>query len=81
MPEWIDPTVTTAVSAGAISRATMLCSRVTMVAASTTGSTLSWGMEPWEPFPKTFTRMEAAAVKKAPEVLPTCPAGISDSTC
>ena len=45
------PTVSTAKSPGAISRATIICSRMTIIAASTTGSTAACGMEPWAPRP------------------------------
>ena len=49
VPATLLPTVTTANSPGLVSRATMVCSLITMDAASTTGSTLRCGIEPCEP--------------------------------
>ena len=51
VPAWQLPTVTTAVSPGATSRDTMVCSRTMIMAASTTGSMVCCGMEPCPPRP------------------------------
>lgn len=75
------PTVTTPNSLGAISRATIVCSRVTMAAASTTGSTPRCGIEPWLPLPCTVTRTHAAVESIGPAVVPTSPAAGVVSTC
>ena len=45
------PTVRTAVSVPAISRDTIVCSRSTVAAAITTGSTVVSGREPCPPLP------------------------------
>src|SRR3954464_12371141 len=74
------PTVRTAGSVGAISRATTACSRITIIAASTTGSTDACGMEPCAPRPCTVIRMLSAADSVEPGRVPTTPAGIG-STC
>ncbi len=51
VPAWMPPTVSTAVSVGAISRDTTVCSRTMIMAASTTGSMVCCGMAPWPPLP------------------------------
>ena len=45
------PTVSTAVSVGGVIRDTTVCSRTTIMAARTTGSTVACGIEPWPPRP------------------------------
>ena len=42
VPAWMLPTVRTAGSPGATSRETTVCSRTTIIAARTTGSTEAW---------------------------------------
>ena len=61
------PTVSTANSTGAISRETIICSRITIIAASTTGSTAACGMEPCAPRPNTVMRMLSAADRNGPD--------------
>lgn len=62
-PAWNDPTVTTARSPGATSRATTDCTRWTNDAAMTIGSTVVSGREPWPPLPwKVISRLSAAAM-------------------
>lgn len=51
VPAWMLPTVSTPVSVGGTSRATTVCSRTTIIAASTTGSTAACGIDPWAPRP------------------------------
>ena len=51
VPAWMLPTVSTANSPGAVSRATTVCSRTTIIAAKTTGSTAACGIDPWPPRP------------------------------
>jgi hypothetical protein len=51
VPTWMLPTVRTAVSVGATSRETTVCSRTTIDAASTTGSTVACGIDPCPPRP------------------------------
>ena len=46
VPAWMLPTVSTAVSPGDTSRETTACSRTTIIAARTTGSTAAWGIDP-----------------------------------
>ena len=41
----------TVVSVGGTWRDTIVCSRTTIIAASTIGSTVAWGIEPWPPRP------------------------------
>jgi hypothetical protein len=74
VPAWLLPMVSTAVWPGAISLDTTVCSRTTIMAASTTGSTVFCGMEPWPPRPYTVTLMLSAADKKGPERVPAVPA-------
>ena len=74
------PTVRTTVSVGATSRDTMVCSRITIMAASTTGSMVAFGMDPWPPRPYTVTRMLSAAASIGPLQVPTHPAG-AGATC
>jgi hypothetical protein len=52
----------------------MVCSRITIIAASTTGSTAACGMEPCAPRPCTVMRMLSAAESAAPARVPTRPA-------
>ena len=66
LPACSEPTVTTTESAGATSRATIVCSRSTIAAAITTGSTVAWGVEPWPPRPCTVTRRLSAAAMNTP---------------
>ena len=80
VPAWMLPTVSTAVSPGATSRETTVCSRTTIIAASTTGSTAACGIEPCAPRPCTVIRMLSAADSTGPARVPTCPAG-NGSTC
>ena len=51
VPACSDPIVTTAESVGATSRETIVCSRITVAAAITTGSMLDSGIEPCAPRP------------------------------
>ena len=67
VPPWTLPTVTTAISPGGVSRDTMVCSRTTIMAASTTGSMVCCGMAPWPPFPYTVTLMLSSVAMKGPE--------------
>lgn len=63
------PTVTTPIWNGFTSRETMPCRRITIEDASSTGSTPRWGIEPWEPLPKTFTRKHAPVDSIGPAVV------------
>ena len=74
-PACSDPTVTTAASAAAISRDTMVCNRSTVAAAMTTGSTLAWGIDPCAPRPNIRISRLSAADVITPTRLPTEPAG------
>jgi hypothetical protein len=75
VPAWMLPTVSTAVSVGGTSRATTVCNRTTIVAASTTGSTAACGIDPCAPRPCTVIRMLSAADSTGPGRVPTRPAG------
>src|SRR6185437_11641458 len=66
VPAWQLPTVSTAVSPGATPRDTTVCSRTMTIAASTTGSMVFCGMEPWPPRPYTVMFMLSAADRHAP---------------
>ena len=46
VPAWIDPTVTTPTPRGSTSREAMVCRRITVAAAITTGSIVVCGREP-----------------------------------
>ena len=81
VPAMLLPTVTTANSPGFVSRATIVCRRKTMEAASTTGSTPRCGMEPCEPLPKTVTRMLSPADMTGPTVVPTVPVSRPRTCC
>ena len=75
VPACKTPTVTTAASVAATSRDTMVCSRMTVAAAMTTGSMLAWGMEPCAPRPnRRICRLSAADVI-GPALPATVPAG------
>src|SRR2546430_8984619 len=78
VPAWLLPTVSTAVWPGAISRDRTVGSRTTIMAASTTGSMVFCGMEPWPPRPYTVILMLSAADKKGPERVPAVPATPED---
>ncbi|GAA3336403.1 hypothetical protein GCM10020358_08440 [Amorphoplanes nipponensis] len=80
MPATLLPTVTTANSPGAVSRATMVCSRSTTAAASTTGSTPRCGIAPCEPWPNTVILMLSPADRTGPGRQPRTPASWV-STC
>ena len=80
VPAWTLPTVSTAISPGATSRDTTVCSRTMIMAASTTGSTVFCGMEPWPPRPYTVTLMLSAADMNGPGRVRTVPA-MPGSTC
>jgi hypothetical protein len=73
-------TVTTPRSAGAISRATSVCSRSTAEAAITTGSTVRSGREPCPPRPYSVTSQLSAAPIIAPARYSTVPASLA-KTC
>lgn len=79
-PDRMLPTVSTAGSTGATSREITVCSRSTIIAASTTGSTEDCGIEPCAPRPCTVMRMLSAAARNGPAWVPTMPAG-RGSTC
>ncbi len=51
VPPWMDPTVTTAMSLGDISRDTIVCRSSTTRAAITIGSTPKCGLAPCAPWP------------------------------
>ena len=74
MPAWTLPIVTTAISPGATSRDTMVCSRMTIMAASTTGSMEFCGMAPWPPRPYTVTLMLSSVAMNGPGRVATVPA-------
>ena len=80
VPARMLPTVSTAVSAGSISRATIVCSRITTAAASTTGSTVVCGIDACPPRPYSVTLMLSADANAGPAVAARCPAG-SGVTC
>ena len=77
LPAFDAPTVTTAKVPGWTSRETMVCSRSTIEAARTTGSTELWGMEPWAPRPKTVIFRESPAERTGPAVVPIFPASVA----
>ena len=63
VPACSEPTVTTAASVAASSRETMVCRRITVAAAITTGSMLACGIEPCAPRPnRRICRLSAAEV-------------------
>ena len=70
-----DPTVTTAGSSGFTSRLTMVCRRITIEAASTTGSLVSLGKPPCPPIPRTKISKCAAQAIVGPFRMPTVPPG------
>ena len=74
------PTVTTAISPGATSRDTMVCSRTTIMAVSTTGSMEFCGRAPWAPRPYTVTLMLSSVAINGPGRVATVPA-IPGSRC
>ena len=74
------PTVTTAVSVPATSRETRVCSRITVAAAMTTGSTVASGRDPCPPAPWRVTLSESDAANAGPLRRPSMPAGIG-ATC
>lgn len=75
------PTVSTAGSVGAISRATTVCSRTTMSAARTTGSTVFCGIDPCPPRPYTVMRTLSALESTGPGRVSTVPAGPGSTCC
>lgn len=81
VPAWRAPTVTTPKSPGAISRATRVWRRVTIAAASTTGSTPRCGIEPCDPAPCTITRIDTEELSTGPGATATFPAAGEVSTC
>src|SRR3954466_3652924 len=60
------PMVMTAVSVPASSRDTIVCRRITVAAAITTGSTDASGRDPWPPRPCRTIETVSAAAKAAP---------------
>ena len=74
-PAWIEPTVTTATSRGSTSRDTIVCSRMTVAAAITTGSIVECGREPCPPRPSRVTVSPSDAAICVPERTPIVPAG------
>ncbi len=79
-PAWIDPTVTTATPCGSISREAIVCRRITVAAAITTGSIVACGREPWPPRPCRVTVRPSEAAIWVPLRTPMMPAG-SGVTC
>ena len=79
-PAWIEPTVTTATSRGSTSRETIVCRRITVAAAMTTGSIVECGREPCPPRPSSVTVRPSDAAIWVPERTPMVPAG-SGVTC
>lgn len=73
-PAWMLPTVTTAVSCGSTSRATIPCRRTTMLAAMSTGSMHSCGMLPCPPRPCTVILKLSAEAIMVPALTATLPA-------
>ncbi len=65
-PACSEPMVSTALSVGAISRDTMVCSRIAVAAAMTTGSMEVCGCEPWAPRPKSLTLRLSPADRMTP---------------
>ena len=79
-PAWTEPTVTTATSRGSTSRETIVCSRMMVAAAITTGSMVACGREPWPPRPRSVTVRPSEAAICVPGRTPNTPAG-SGVTC
>ena len=75
VPACSAPTVTTAASAAATSRETMVCSRITVAAAMTTGSMLACGIDPCAPRPNRRICKLSAADVMAPARPATVPDG------
>ena len=75
VPACSSPTVTTAVSAPATSRETTPCSRTTVAAAMSTGSTVVSGREPCAPRPCSITCSVSDAANAGPGVQPEEPRG------
>ena len=74
------PIVSTAVSVPAISRDTTVCSRITVAAAITIGSTVVSGREPWPPLPCNVIRIESVPANAGPARSASMPAG-NGATC
>ena len=70
-----EPMVTTAASAAASSRETMVCKRMTVAAAITTGSTLARGIDPFAPRPNNRICRLSPAEVMTPSRPPIAPAG------
>lgn len=81
VPAAIMPTVTTAGVVAAISRDTIVCRRITHMAASTTGSSVACGMDPCPPRPNSVMRKLSAADRADPSRTPTYPAGYGRTCC
>ncbi len=65
-PAWIEPMVTTPNWEGSFSRLTTLCRSTTKRAASSTGSMVTAGMEPWPPRPLNWIWMLSALEVRTP---------------
>ncbi len=74
VPAWNVPTVTTARSDGATSRDTIVCRRTTIEAASTIGSIVFSGCDPWPPRPCTVTMTWSLPAMTGPGAVKTSPA-------
>ena len=81
VPPWSSPTVTTAGSYGLISRATMVCSALTISAATMMASWPRWGMAPWHDVPRTSTRNQSVLAMRGPGSQLTVPASTSLQMC
>jgi hypothetical protein len=75
VPACSEPTVSTALSSGETSRETIVCSRITVAAAITTGSIEVCGCEPCEPRPNSVTCRLSPADRITPARYVTVPAG------
>ena len=80
LPARIVPTLSTAVSVPASSRATIVCSRMTVAAAMTTGSMVVSGREPCPPAPWSVTRTVSEPANTGPDCRASIPAG-RGATC
>jgi hypothetical protein len=75
VPAWSAPIVRTADCAAATSRETIVCNRMTVTAAMTTGSMLASGIDPCAPRPNIRISKLSAAEVMTPERVPMLPAG------
>ncbi|MNR06692.1 hypothetical protein D3C85_1227730 [compost metagenome] len=75
LPALTAPTVITLISCGDTLRETMVCKAMMMLAQTTTGSTVRWGIAPWPPLPWIVTLTWSAEAMNGPARNPSLPVG------